>query len=125
MSESNVLSGPLVPDDLILDRYRVQRRIGGGGFSVVYQGEDERLSRPVCVKVFHRVRTDDGTWRQLRVPTVNLPDKTDDPHFDIVLIGEGGYDGLIFIAQATWIGVCPQACSGFEVHGYIIDAERS
>ena len=71
------------------------------------------------------LETDEGRWQQLRVPTVNLPDKIDDPHFDIVLIGEGGYDGLVFIAQATFDDVCPQACTGFEVRGYIVETEAS
>lgn len=38
--------------DLVLDRYRVVEQIGSGGHSVVFKGTDERLSRPVCVKVF-------------------------------------------------------------------------
>ncbi|CAN5124971.1 hypothetical protein BH11MYX1_BH11MYX1_26760 [soil metagenome] len=38
--------------DLVLDRYRVVEQIGSGGHSVVFKGNDERLSRPVCVKVF-------------------------------------------------------------------------
>ncbi len=38
--------------DLVLDRYRVIEQIGSGGHSVVFKGTDERLARPVCVKVF-------------------------------------------------------------------------
>jgi serine/threonine protein kinase len=38
--------------DLVLDRYRVVEQIGSGGHSVVFRGTDERLARPVCVKVF-------------------------------------------------------------------------
>jgi eukaryotic-like serine/threonine-protein kinase len=30
---------------------------------VVYRGEDERLNRPVCIKVFHKLRTDIAVWR--------------------------------------------------------------
>jgi serine/threonine protein kinase len=36
----------------IMDRYRISERVARGGMSVVYRGEDERLRRPVCVKVF-------------------------------------------------------------------------
>jgi len=36
----------------IMDRYVIGERIARGGMSVVYGGEDERLRRPVCVKVF-------------------------------------------------------------------------
>jgi serine/threonine-protein kinase len=35
-----------------MDRYRISERVARGGMSVVYRGEDERLRRPVCVKVF-------------------------------------------------------------------------
>ena len=35
--------------DVVLERYRVVEQIGTGGHSVVYKGQDERLSRPVCI----------------------------------------------------------------------------
>ena len=35
-----------------MDRYLIQDRIARGGMGVVFQGSDERLHRPVCVKVF-------------------------------------------------------------------------
>ncbi len=36
----------------IMERYLLTEKIARGGMSVVYRGEDERLRRPVCVKVF-------------------------------------------------------------------------
>jgi len=36
----------------IMDRYLIEEKIARGGMSVVYRGEDERLRRVVCVKVF-------------------------------------------------------------------------
>jgi eukaryotic-like serine/threonine-protein kinase len=36
----------------LLSRYTVLERLAQGGMSVVYRGEDDRLKRPVCVKVF-------------------------------------------------------------------------
>jgi serine/threonine-protein kinase len=35
-----------------MERYVISERIARGGMSVVYRGEDERLRRSVCVKVF-------------------------------------------------------------------------
>lgn len=35
-----------------MGRYAVKEKIARGGMAVVYRGEDERLHRPVCVKVF-------------------------------------------------------------------------
>ena len=45
--------------------------------------------------------------------------RANDPHFDLVLIGEGGYDGLAYIAQATWTD------TGFDVRGYIVETAGS
>jgi hypothetical protein len=36
----------------LLGRYTIRDRIAAGGMSVVYRGQDERLQRAVCVKVF-------------------------------------------------------------------------
>jgi serine/threonine-protein kinase len=47
---------PLAPGDRVLDRYVVIERFEAGGTSVVYRGEDERLARPVCIKVFQLLR---------------------------------------------------------------------
>ncbi len=35
-----------------MDRYLIRAKVARGGMSVVYQGDDERLRRVVCVKVF-------------------------------------------------------------------------
>ena len=56
-------AGPLFVGDRILDRYRVVGQMETGGTSVVYQGEDERLSRPVCIKVFHTLKYKDRIYR--------------------------------------------------------------
>jgi hypothetical protein len=37
--------------ELILGRFRIERRVGSGGFGTVYRAWDERLERPVAVKV--------------------------------------------------------------------------
>jgi predicted Ser/Thr protein kinase len=45
----------------ILDRFVIERRIGSGGFGTVYRAWDERLQRPVAVKVI------DGDERAPRI----------------------------------------------------------
>src|SRR5215475_6235922 len=49
--------------DVVLDRYRVIEQIGSGGHSVVWKGTDERLSRPVCIKVFSGLGGESGVGR--------------------------------------------------------------
>jgi serine/threonine-protein kinase len=49
--------------DVVLDRYRVVEQIGSGGHSVVYKAEDERLSRPVCIKIFSGLGGKSGVGR--------------------------------------------------------------
>src|SRR3954470_8774238 len=47
-----------VGSELVLDRYRLGRRLGAGGFGTVYAATDERLRRPVAVKVIPGGRSD-------------------------------------------------------------------
>src|SRR6185436_3935903 len=49
--------------DVVLDRYRVVEQIASGGHSIVYLGQDERLSRPVCIKVFSGLGGKSGLGR--------------------------------------------------------------
>ncbi|HVK82527.1 MAG TPA: protein kinase [Kofleriaceae bacterium] len=49
--------------DVVLERYRVVEQIGSGGHSVVFRGQDERLSRPVCIKVFSGIAGSSGVGR--------------------------------------------------------------
>ncbi len=55
--------GPLKVGELVLNRYRVVGQMEIGGTSVVYQGNDERLSRPVCIKVFHTLKYKDRIYK--------------------------------------------------------------
>lgn len=49
--------------DVVLDRYRIVEQIASGGHSVVFRGLDERLSRPVCIKVFSGLGGNSGVGR--------------------------------------------------------------
>src|SRR4051812_4460407 len=54
------------PRQLVLDRYRLERRIGAGGFGVVWLAFDEKLEREVAVKVVPREGDDPGDSRAER-----------------------------------------------------------
>ncbi len=52
-------SGPIV-----LDRYRLHKPLGTGGFGTVWMARDERLERDVAVKVLARERIVDGRFER-------------------------------------------------------------
>jgi serine/threonine-protein kinase len=61
--------GPEVePPELIAERYRVRSRIGAGGFGVVYKAIDERLQKPVAIKVLGSSRAKNkGALERFRI----------------------------------------------------------
>ncbi len=53
-------------EEPVLGRYRLEQRLGSGGFGVVWSAWDEKLEREVAVKVIHRAGSDARIVREAR-----------------------------------------------------------
>ncbi|MGH3169181.1 MAG: serine/threonine-protein kinase, partial [Trebonia sp.] len=77
--------------------YRVERQIGAGGMAVVYLARDERLGRPVALKVMAPAMAADETFRLRFIRESRAAAAVDDPHI-IPVYDAGDADGFLFIA---------------------------
>jgi serine/threonine protein kinase len=80
-----------------IGRYRITGTLGEGGMGVVYGAVDDRLERPIALKVIRKETTDDAArerfWREAR-----LAASVNHPHIcQLYEIGEA--DGQLFIAM--------------------------
>jgi eukaryotic-like serine/threonine-protein kinase len=99
----------LLTDRVLVKRYRIREVIGRGGFAAVYRADDERLSRPVAVKVITVAASDDDARRQIRErfdrearAAAALPH-----HPNVVTVHDFGTDpelGLDFLVMELLVG---------------------
>jgi serine/threonine protein kinase len=80
-----------------IGHYRFVRKLGEGGMGVVYEAHDERLQRPVAIKMLRQAGLDEQAskrlWREARAAAaVNHPNVC-----QIYEIGEE--NGVLFIAM--------------------------
>ena len=64
MSDVDVDPCVIAPDAVLGGRYRLRNRIGHGGMAMVWLGFDERLERPVAVKILSDTLAGDGVYLQ-------------------------------------------------------------
>jgi eukaryotic-like serine/threonine-protein kinase len=93
MATQNTLSGTL-----FANRYRVTRKLGGGGMADVYLAEDQELGRRVAIKILHsRYANDDQFVERFRREATHAAGLS---HPNIVSIFDRGEtDGSYFIVM--------------------------
>ncbi len=90
-------SSPLGPGTRIAD-YLLEEEIGSGGMAVVYRARDERLDRPVALKVLAGRLADDAEFRVRFLRESRAAAAVDDPH--IIPVYEAGQaGGVLFLAM--------------------------
>jgi serine/threonine protein kinase/WD40 repeat protein len=82
----------------MLAGYRLEARVGSGGMAVVYRARDERLRRPVALKILAPQFLSDEAFRRRFVGESLAAAAVDDPHI-IPVYGAGEADGVLFIAM--------------------------
>ena len=90
--------------------YRVEEPLGAGGMAVVYRARDERLGRPVALKVLAPGLAADGEFRRRFTAESRAAAAVDHPH--IIPIYEAGQAGqALFIAMRLVTGGDLRGCS--------------
>lgn len=89
--------GALRPDALVAG-YRLEERIGRGGMAVVFKAVDQRLGRPVALKILSPGLTADNAFRLRFINESRAAAAVEHPH--IIPVYEAGESaGMLFIAM--------------------------
>ncbi len=78
--------------------YRLEEPIGKGGMAMVFRAVDERLGRPVALKILAPALAADDGFRQRFVRESRAAAAVDDPHI-IPVFEAGETSGVLFIAM--------------------------
>ena len=82
----------------LLAGYRLEALVGAGGMAVVFRARDERLDRPVALKILEPSRAEDPEFRQRFIAESRAAARVDDPHIIPVYEADEA-DGVLFIAM--------------------------
>ena len=82
----------------LLAGYRLEGQVGAGGMAVVFRARDERLGRPVALKILSPGLASDSAFRTRFIAESRAAAKVDDPHI-IPVYEAGEADGVLFIAM--------------------------
>jgi serine/threonine protein kinase len=84
--------------DSVVAGYRLEALVGAGGMAVVFRARDERLGRPVALKILAPALAADPEFRRRFIAESRAAAAVDDPH--IIPIHEAGEaEGALFIAM--------------------------
>jgi serine/threonine protein kinase len=78
--------------------YRLEEQIGQGGMAVVFRARDERLDRPVALKVLAPTLAGDEAFQRRFNRESQAAAAIDDPHI-VPVFAAGEADGVLFIAM--------------------------
>jgi serine/threonine protein kinase/Tol biopolymer transport system component len=82
----------------LLAGYRLEQEVGAGGMAVVFRARDERLGRPVALKILAPTLASDSAFRRRFIAESQAAAAVDDPHIiPVYEAGEAG--GVLFIAM--------------------------
>ena len=102
MSEDSPVPGGVAPGTLVAG-YRVEEPLGAGGMAVVYRARDERLGRPVALKVLPPALAADAGFRRRFTAESRAAAAVDHPN--IIPVYEAGQAGRsLFIAMRLVAG---------------------
>ena len=82
----------------VLAGYRLEAQVGAGGMAVVFRARDERLGRPVALKILAPGLATDPAFRRRFIAESRAAATVDDPHI-IPVYEAGEAAGVLFIAM--------------------------
>lgn len=89
---------------LVDKRYLIERRVARGGMATVYQAIDQRLDRPVAIKIMHPHLAEDGDFTKRFIQEARQAARL--AHPNIVNVFDQGQDGAItFIVMEYLPGI--------------------
>jgi len=78
--------------------YRLEERLGQGGMAVVFKARDERLGRPVALKILAPALAGNREFQRRFISESRAAAAIDDPHI-VPVYAAGEADGMLFIAM--------------------------
>ena len=82
----------------LLAGYRLEEQVGAGGMAVVFRARDERLDRPVALKILAPALVSDLEFRRRFIAESRAAARVDDPHI-IPVYQADEVGGVLFIAM--------------------------